>query len=186
MNRWQTGHSYKSLYCQISGRVEFSHTARWSRGKATTALRFTGVSRVLSSVFPHVLSCSLTSESKQEAIRWLTALFRARERVNSTAVERQQDLFVLVSHNIWWRDWKTAEHLNSGLFTWWVTLRESLKLALIPKVKCEIHRAEYSSTAASLTRPDSVMLIWIHWSLFETKAFVPLWSYIICQSICPD
>lgn len=55
-----------------------------------TALRFTGVTTVLSSVFSHVLSCSLTSESKQEALhRADTAPQILRKGQNSPGICRE-------------------------------------------------------------------------------------------------
>lgn len=185
MNPWQN--SYTSLYCQISGRVEFPSQSGGVGGKRPPQLwGLLGSAEFCHQCFRMYCPVPWHQSPNRKPYTGLAALSGSRERVNSAAVQRQQDLFVLVSHNIWWRDWKTAEQFNSGLFTWWVTLRESSKLALVPRVKCEIHRAEYSSTAAPLTWPDSVMLIWVHWCLFETKAFMLLWSYIICQSICPD
>lgn len=97
-------------YFHSSGRGTDSHS-QVELGKPT-ALRFTGVTNVLSSMFPHILSCSLTSASKQEASHMgdtmQTLLCRCRERVRtdpeqdaSMAIESQQDLFVLVSGIIW-------------------------------------------------------------------------------------
>lgn len=65
-------------------------------------LRFSRVSRVLSSVFPPALSCSLTSEHKQEASRGADTSLQPYMRGHSLRIERQkvtQDLFVLTCHN---------------------------------------------------------------------------------------
>lgn len=69
-------------------------------------MRFSRVSSVLSSVFPPALSCSLTSEHKQEAPRRadtsLQLSHAGSQSPNGSARSKRavtQDLFVLVCHS---------------------------------------------------------------------------------------
>lgn len=61
----------------------------WSVSQAAV-LRFSRVSRVLSSVFPPALSCSLTSEHKQEALHRADTSLQPYMRGHSLRIERQR------------------------------------------------------------------------------------------------
>lgn len=113
MNPWRfdTGRSRKGFH--DTGRAESLSHNQVESGNPT-ALRFAGVASVLSSVSLHILSCSLTSEAKQEAAhRADIGLCRFREGVRMVPGQDTSTREPTGSFCPRWRDYKSAEWLIS-------------------------------------------------------------------------